>query len=650
MSIPLGPSSFESQEPMQLPPTGADKPVEGGGQTPQGQAPVQSQTTAPGATLPRTEQPVQDQLAPSGQVPVPTTIVYAASAQGPVLPKPLEPKQEKKVEKEGTGNTDQSQQGDGSVQVDGEHKAHKEQEDSGGQSGGSGGGNTGSGKEGSGSGNFSGGGDNSRRESSGTATVDGSIELPQAVNAAAKVNATGAPDSAEAQEAAYLNALDPTGTAKISESGLYSPPVNGAQFFDNAGKIIQDITDMNLKFAEALPDGPEKIRFMDFLKVVQDALNQFQQLLRELQLNDSKGAKDRSQAQLEASLQKIENQREQQAEMAKKSEDAAKKAKIMGPLAILFAFLLAILLFVLMVAFLAVIVMTMPPLGLLVVTLIVAEFLDQCAKACGKKPFAIEGIANAVMAVIEALVSATCKVFGADEETEKRMNGAFKVITVAVIMAVSTVIAPGFMLFGGVTTLLSFLSASHAVKEAAMASGMEEADADKTEMYIGIVVGAAYAIAAFAVAFVLPVGGVTETIATFIRTVAQQFADLIKRAIAVFITMGDKVASLVTRTVQASVKFVMNPSNWVQATGLGLQTTNAVATYNYQKILADIAIIQGQMDSDIELKDATIQMLKKMIKQLLDGLQGIGDDIAAVGQSLKKTHIGVSQITSDLFG
>lgn len=618
-----------------------------------------SGTTATGTTLPRTEQPIKDQISQAGQVPQTIANSYTATTQLPVLPKPIESKpekQDKKAEKEVTTSTDSTQQGDGTVQIDGEHKAHQEQEE-GGQSGGGGaGGNSSSDSGGSGSGSFSGGGDQSskERDSSSLPNLDGAKPTAGATgpSVTASVKATVPLDQMDkAQiEAAYSQAIDPLGVAVISESGLFSPPVNGAQFFDNGSKIMQEIAKMNANFAASMPDGPDKMRFMDFLKVVQDALNDFQQLLRELQLNDSKGAKDRSQAQLEASLQKIENQREQQAEMAKKSDEAAKKAKIMGPLAVLFAFLLAIVLFLLLVVFLAVVMMTLPPLGMLVMTLIAAEFVDQCATAAGKKPFAIQAIANLVMSFVEALVDSWNTTVGGTPEAAKSAKAALKTVMVAVVMVVSTLVAPGVILFGGVTALLSFLSASHVVKDAAMANGMEEEEATKVEMYVGIVVGVVYAIAAIAVAFVLPVGGAATAVTSAIKNAARQAAQLVTQAIASFISMTDKVAAKTARVLQSIFKTLMNPELWMSVTGLGLQTTNAVTTYNYQHILADIALIQGKMDADIELKDATIQMLKKMIKQLLDGLNGIGDDIAAVGQSLKKTHASVSQISSDIFG
>ena len=632
------------------------------GQPAQTTAPGQPVTTATGTTtLPRTEQPIQDQISQAGQIPQTIANSYTATTQLPVLPKPVETKpekQDKKAEKEtNTGNTDNTQQSDGTVQVDGEHKAHQDQE--GGQGGGGGsGGNPSSDSGGSGSGGFTGGGDQSSKGhgNSSLPNLDGSKQTIGTMGQAATVGnikATIGPDgveTAQTQEAAYAQAIDPLGVAVISESGLFSPPVNGAQFFDNGAKIMQEIAKMNASLAASMPDGPDKMRFMDFLKVVQDALNQFQQLLRELQLNDSKGAQDRSKAQLEASLQKIEDQREQQAEMAKKSDEAAKKAKIMGPLAVLFAFLLAVVLLLLMVVFLAVVMMTLPPLGMLVMTLIAAEFVDQCATAAGKKPFAIQAIANLVMSFVESLVDSWNTTVGGTSEDAKAAKAALKTITVAIVMIVSTLVAPAVILFGGVTALLSFLSASHVVKDAAMESGMPEEEATKVEMYVGIAVGVVYAVAALAVAFVLPVGGVATAVTSAIRSAARQAAQLVTQILAYLINMTDKVASKVARTIQSIFKTLMNPELWVNVTGLGLQTTNAVTTYNYQHILADIALIQGKMDADIELKDATIQMLKKMIKQLLDGLNGIADDIAAVGQSLKKTHASVSQISSDIFG
>lgn len=612
----------------------------------------------------------------------PDSPAYQASSQFPALSKPAQEgpalakpsteakaetktetkteKQDKKTEKEATGSAEGSQQGDGTVQVDGEPEAPQEQDQGGQSDSGTGGGNTGS-ESGSSNSGSSSGGDPSNKER-GSGTVEG-FKQTEGASAIAGVNATASasiavgvsasssvktPITAENAEAAYRSSLDPTGKAVVTASGLFSPPISPAQFFSNADKMLNEISDMAAKLLASLPEGPDKTRFVDYLKMIQDALSQFGQLLRELQMHDSKGAVDRSKAALETSLAKIEKQREEQAEMAKKSEEAAKKANIMKALAPLFVFLLVLLLPLLLP--LMMLPMLAPAIAMLM-ALIIGEICDQCATAAGKKPFAIQAIADAIMTAVEFIVDICATAMNFPEEARKTAKLVFKMIATALVMVVTTLACPLAVLGGGISALMSFLSATKVIKNTAMASGMEEEEAAKVDMYVGIAIGALAAIATLGLALVIPgaQGGILSSVGNAARSICKAAFDMITKILSVITNMIDKVAGKAASTVKAVLKAVFDPDMLLQMTMMGVQTTSAVVTYQQQSLLAEIALIHGRMDSDIELKDATIQMLKKMIKQLLDGLNGIGDDMASIAQSLKKTHTGVSEITSSLF-
>jgi hypothetical protein len=333
--------------------------------------------------------------------------------------------------------------------------------------------------------------------------------------------------------------------------------------------------------------------------------------------------------------------------MARKSEEAAKKATLMKALAPLFIILMIFLLPLLLPLMIGV----MLPLVVMVMALIVAEIVDQCATAAGVKPFAIKALADALMTVVEALVDISANALHFSDEARKAAKLVFKMIVVALVLVVSTLVAPLAILGGGITALMSFLTATKVIKNAAMASGMEEGEAEKVAMYVGIAIGAIAAIATLGLALVMPgaQGGIMASIGNAAKTIFKAAFDLIIKIVNVIVNLIDKVGTKTAQIVKAVLKALLDPEMWLQATMMGLQTTSAVVTYRQQSILAEIALIHGRMDSEIELKDATIQMLKKMIKQLLDGLSAIGDDMAAVGQLLKKTHTGVSDITTNLF-
>lgn len=643
------------------------------GGSPQGVPENQTTTTTtttgmPGATtqaegtvtvkqpVPSVEQGLIDQISQMTDTSVKPFFSYAASAQVPVLPKPVEEKkEEKKAEKEkqthtGDNQTVDSPQND--IQADGEQKSHKEQEE--GQSGGQSGGGSESGSGGSNNGSFSGGQSDQSSKGNTSTGVANSNEVSE-TKGTTNVNATSGEktETVDNKKAGSVDPLkDPT---PVTPSGLFSPPVNPAQFFDNSHKIMNEIYLANVKFAETMPDGPDKFRFTDFLKLVQEALIGFQELLRAIQSSDSKGGTDRSKAKLEATLAKIEVQKEEQEEIYKKQAEAAHKMQVMAPLMAFFAFLMVVLLAVIL-AFAFVLLVASGPAGWMAIAMLVCELVDQGAKLGGQKPFMMEKFVGALTEVSNAIVDSCAQTFNLSPQQVEEGKAIAKTVTVSLTMAVVLYANPAVFIFGGVMALLSFLNESHIVRDMEIRRGASEVDAAKAEMYAQLAIGVSFAIAAMAVAFIMPpsmmasvgtlVASASEKLAKYSLIVAKQIGHVLK----LMLNTADAATQKIVKTIQAMIQVAFDPEIWVSVTSLGLQTTSAVMTYQYENLMAEIALIQGQMDSEIELKETTIAILKKMIQQLLDGLQGTGQQISDIGQLLKKTHSDVSQISSSLFG
>lgn len=609
-------------------------------------------------TLPLVEQPVQDQMFPFTGFETPLhDAFYTASQQVPVLQKPVTENKKETVEnkKETTKKEDHSGAGvdqttDTPTHVSDEPKPQEEGE---GQQGGGQGGSSGqdSGSS-SNSGSFSGGGGQNPSHDQETAGVGVSQSIDETTGVAQTTTAgvVKEGDTIEGAKAGPINPLnDPT---VVTALGFFTPPVNPAQFFSNGEKIMSELYAANVKFAATMPDGPDKMRFVDFLKMVQEALIGFQELLRSLQMQDSKGAQDRARAKLETSLAKIENQRKEQEEIFKKQEAAQAKMKIMGPLMAIFAFLMVALLSVIIIVWAMVLIM-MGPLGWMALAALVAELIDQASKLLGKKPFAMQGLVNAVTTVTNAIVSSAADTFHLSPQEEKKAKLIGKTVAVSLCMTLAVVAAPAVFVFTGGAPLIAFLTESHIIRDMEIQAGQSESAASKAEMYATIAITAAFAIVAMALAFVMPIeaiGGaflsIANTLAKYSLKAAEWMVSILKR----IIDLGETAATRLVKTIQAMLQTVFDVEVWVTVTSTALQTTGGVMTYHYETLLADIARIQGQMDSDIELKETTIMILKKMIQQLLDGLQGFGQDIGHISQILKKTHSDVSQISSSLFG
>lgn len=617
-----------------------------------------TETTTIQKTVPLVEPPMTDSISKMPDGMVKPLANYVASSGIPILPQPspsFEKKEEKKTIKEEKPNEVSESSGDNletEIHLEGEQKAEKEQES---ESGGQGSTDDSSSNSDGGQSNNSFSGNQNQREPSHQVPGSKITEEASVSNSNPVIKSKNAAENKEdsINGGTKINPLEaPT---NVTTSGLYAPPVNPAQFFSNSQKIMSEIHAANMKFANSMPDGPDKIRFTDFLKLVQEALIGFQELLRTLQSSDSKGAKDRSLAKLETTLSKIEEQRKEQDEIYKKQADAAHKMQTMGPLMAFFAFLMVLLLTVI-IALSAVFLLLSGPAGWMALGMLVCELIDQGAKMVGQKPFMMEKFLGLIVGVSNAIVESCAKTFNLSPEQVEDGKAIAKTVAVSVTMALALFASPAAFVFGGFMALLSFLNESHIIRDMEMRRGLSEVDAAKAEMYAQLAIGIAFAIATMALAFMMPpsvmatIGTAFVSMSEKLAKVALQVSQTITRSIEFLFKTGDALTQKIAKMIQAMIQVAFDPEIWVSVTSLGLQTTSAVMTYQYENLLADIALIQGQMDVEIELKETTIAILKKMIQQLLDGLQGTGDQISQIGQLLKKTHSDVSQISSSLFG
>lgn len=599
------------------------------------------------AKLPIVEQPIQDDIskADPGKK---QEIAYAASAQVPVLEKPKEGEKPEKVKQE--SKTEEAV-AEGEVEAEQGMEAEQEQrtnEDGGGQGGGQG--STGDDGGDGGSQTFTQGGQKPELEPAGVQSkMTLNVKEGGEISGSVKINTALQTDKTAPADAQKINPL--TQDTKVTSSGLYSPPVNPAQFLFNADKMLNEVYQTNITFAASLPDGPEKIRFSDFLRMVQLALLDLQQVMRSFQSEDSKGAQLRSKAQLETTLAKIETQRKEQEEMHQKMAEAQAKMKTMGPLMAIFAFIMAILLAAILIL-MATFLLVSGPAGWMALALLFCQMIDQFAAVGGQKPFMMKKLVETIEKVTDAVVSSIADTFDLSPQDEERGKKIAKTVAVSLSMVLSVSVCPGAFVFGGFTALISFLNESHIVSDMEQMRGVDEATAKQAEMYVSMAIGVAFAIAGFGIALLMPpagLGGAALAVTNALTRAAKAAAEFVGQAIAAALRLGQTAAQRIVKTIEAMMSVIFDPEIWVATTQLGLQTTEAVSTYKYQSILADIAIIQGRLDSEVELKETTIMILKKMIKQLLDGLQGIGDDLAYTGELLRKTHSAQSQVIGSLF-
>lgn len=132
-------------------------------------------------------------------------------------------------------------------------------------------------------------------------------------------------------------------------TSLFAPGVDPKSVaIANSGMATaKEIIDKATVAGNNMPDGPEKEQYLNFLKLISQALTGLQDAIYSMQMSQTSRAKSSNQAKLDMQLNDIEKQ--QQA--ADKAAEQAKKIRSLGPLGKIFEWVIKILLMVISVFF-----------------------------------------------------------------------------------------------------------------------------------------------------------------------------------------------------------------------------------------------------------------------------------------------------------
>lgn len=446
--------------------------------------------------------------------------------------------------------------------------------------------------------------------------------------------------------------LDDTESA-TSSSQTHSPPQNTLELYENTSVVLQSMYESAVEIAEGMPAGAEKARYLDFLAKVNDALIEFQELLYTLMSADSKGARDRSQAQLEAALNKIEKQKEEREEMEEKQDKAEKKEKTMGGMSKTFG-AFSVIMTSIIILLTAPLLLTTPPVGWMMLAILVISLVDNCQKLDGQTEGtawtqAMEGF-DSVTKDIAGIINDIPGVDLSGSQLEA-LEISIKFTMVVTLMCVMISSFPVAFVFTP-NVFTEFLQNSGSITEAVRASGGSDTQAQNAELYTGLAITCVAMITGIAASFICPAGiagaagGIAEKTANLSKTAAQMAVKALQAAIKI----SDATAKTITNIFTTLFKALLDPQFWLSVSLLTLQGVNTDASVKYYTLMSDIQLIQAEVDEYNEGKDALIAVLKKAIQKLLESMEGLGKDISSISNLLQSNKQGLSEVMTNLYG
>lgn len=457
-------------------------------------------------------------------------------------------------------------------------------------------------------------------------------------------------DTSDASETA---SIDETSAAASGSEEVHAPPKDALQLYENTSVILQEMYDAQSATVAGMPAGAEKARYIDFLAKVNEALISFQKLLQSLMAEDSKGARDRSKAQLEASLNKIEKQKDEREEIEEKQKKADKKENTMKSMTKTFG-VFGVIMLSAVILISAPMLLSTPPAGWMVLALLVISLVDNCQKLSGQtEGTAWTGVMDGFDTMTKDMAGVIADIPGVDlsESQMAALETGIKFTMVVTMMCVMISACPMAFTFTP-NAFTEFLENSGSITEIVKESGGSDKQAQNAELYTGLAITCVAMITGIAASFVCPagIGGAVGGIAEKAGNLAKSAAQMLARALQAAIKISDAAARMVTVVFTAIFKALLDPQFWLSVSMLTLQGVNTDASVKYYTLMSDIQLIQAQLEGEVESKDALIAILKQAIKKLLESMDSLGKDIASISNLLQSNREGLGEVLSNLYG
>lgn len=409
------------------------------------------------------------------------------------------------------------------------------------------------------------------------------------------------------------------GTLQIDPSAYTSNADSFTSIMGNTLTSGLEIINAQMAQLNALPDSPEKIQMMDYLRAVSEAIVELQEIIKSIQATDSGSARERTQAQLDSSLARAQTQLDAIKEQAEEQAKSAKKEKALEKIGLSSQAINIIIMVVMVIVAIPAIIAAGPVGGAIIAAFIIATLVDMIMKIAGQDGL-FEQMATGIGKMTTAIMDSTEDTFNitiSQKDRDAAILGMKMAITGAIIAGV-IIASPSTALLVGSSGIASMISAVDMGSEIARLAGADES----TQMWAEFAVTVA-TIVVTAVGS-LKTGGLTlaEDVISTTNTLALKAADLASR----FGTRGAQIAMDVG----------------VSLTSAGLETGNAVVNYQLQNIYSNMTTIQANADADAAVKDALIQVLKDIIKKLQEAINGYSEFVGSLNTMQENNYKNLS--------
>lgn len=336
-----------------------------------------------------------------------------------------------------------------------------------------------------------------------------------------------------------------------------------------------------------LPEGPIKSAYLDYLKVIGESLGQLQEFLYSLSSADATTSKKMSKANMEITLADIKRAQKQVDEAKAKEEDT--KTLDTGGLGDFNKWIGDIMSLVISFC-------VAGPVGLIIA---LAYFIDKCVSEDTGQP------------------SKFSEMFDAINELPIGPGG----------QAVLTGLTSFVLSSGNPMMCLSMVGEAKSVQKLVESFGGDTMAQEITAAVFGAVAQIALMVA------MMFCGG--PAAATFMTSVMATITNISATAAKLA-----KVVNNIINVISLVFNIVMGT---LQATQQGLQA-------NWELVQAEITTILSKSEAASEEVKALISTLKKLIQKLLDGLNGISEDILTISKTQGQKWTAASSITADIQG
>lgn len=380
---------------------------------------------------------------------------------------------------------------------------------------------------------------------------------------------------------AWVKDVDPTETSTVKNVGLQLSDL------ENQRSEMQTWVDETKGEIDKMPEGAEKTSYLSYLSLISEALQNFTELLYQLQTINVGQTRDLTAAKLDETLNKIEAQRKAVHKQIK-AANKAKKKKSMGVMGkILQGVMIAMMCFVIAVAIFA------PGVGQLVAAILIAQVVDMSMKMSGSKT----GVWEKVMSGVEDAVSGMLVGMGADKDG-KLVSGMQTFAKVSVVVLItSAILVSGVFLVGGTEAIKGALFAADLIQD------------PKVKTYVGMAIDITVMIVQLVIALALtaifPPFGIVGILGT-VTAISGQTAKVIMTTI---------------QAISIVASIMMTTATMVEA---GNQIALSKIKYDLNKYLAQVesnqVILQAEIDRLIKLIKS-IQEMKEELTGLISQTQ-----------------------------